>query len=601
MNQITKTEVIKNCVDYFNGDELAGGICANKYLLRDRDGNFVESSPTDIFKRVAGEFTRIESKYPNPLSYEEIIGSLDGFKKIIPQGSPLSGIGNDFKTVSLANCFLIESPKDSYSGIIKTDEELASICKRRGGVGVDLSSLRPSGSIVNNSANTSDGVTCFMNRYSNTIKEVCQNGRRGAGMLGLDCRHPDIIEFIKIKRDLNKVNGANISIKWNNDFIEHVKSNSKYVLRFPVDSPVETAKYTKEVNAKEVWDLFVESNWLSAEPGNFYWDKVISQSLSDCYADVGFKTELSNPCGELVLSPYSSCILMAINLTGFVCNPYLENSNFNFDDFSKNVRIATRLIDNLVDLEIEKIDKIITKIKSDPEDEDLKRNELKLWEKIRINYINGRRTGLGITGYGDMLAMLGIKYSSKEAFKFSEYLFKIFHEMNMLENCVLSQERGAFPVFNWEKEKNCHYIKILPEKLQEEISKYGRRNISTTTIAPAGCVHKDTNIKLENNQMASIGDIFKMNGVDIDELSGVMNMWFNVNEEIYVKDMFGNDKKITKLYWKGLSIGRKTVFEDGYILNSSNDHKLLVKVDDENCEWKKVSEIKKDDIIIQQC
>lgn len=895
----TKEEAVKNCIDYFGGDELAGSVCANKYLLRDRDGNFMESNPVDIFKRVGAEFARIEALYPNPLSYEEILASLNGFKKIIPQGSPLAGIGNNYQVTSLSNCFLLKSPRDSYSGIMRTDEEIASVCKRRGGFGVNMSSLRPSGASVNNAAKTSDGVPCFMNRYSNSIKEIAQciakgqmvltsaglrkiedvnigdsvwtkigwvrvinvlknkklitemttkkgykirtskdhillstdennivekimgdfvsgdsvvlipgervempyvdltikeyergdggrfgnrlnrkvtlpivleeklayilgysygdgsveydkygdpkllsmacghkypqienrivsycedifkitptikpgdgklnkveihnkvimshlknngimkglsyemvfpqkilnsgwkvqaafiagyfdadgyasgskvgysfasvnlsfltcikrilmsngiitgyavenreikkwrnlhkinvtggffqsrfidflqgfsvkvniknyissmdfcptpylaknlniqynkfnyingqerlscsayeryssefkklpnilvldqvlkieelnisedtydlcleeenlfwcegfyvhnSGRRAAGMLILDCKHPDIIEFIKIKRDLTKVTGANISVMWHDDMISQIKSNGKYTLRFPVDASIEDAKYTKEVNAKEVWDLFVESNWLSAEPGYLNGERITSQSLSDCYADVGFKTMGTNPCGEIPLSENNSCILIAINLTGFINHPFTTEASMDWKEFIKQVRIGSRLIDDLIELEIEKIDKIIEKIKSDPEDEDLKRNELNLWIKIRENHTKGRRTGLGVTGFGDMLAMLGMKYASDEALRFTEALFSCFHEANMTETCNLAKERGAFPVWSWEKEKDCHYIKILPNTLQDEIKKYGRRNISTTTVAPAGSI-----------------------------------------------------------------------------------------------------------------
>ena len=644
MDSYSKSNVLKNCIDYFNGDELAGSVCANKYLLKDKNGNYLEKSPEDIFKRIASEFSRIENKYKNPISYEEIYDMLKGFKKIIPQGSPLSGIGNNNQVTSIANCFAIDTPVDSYAGIFQRDEELVQIMKRRGGVGIDLSSLRPSGANVNNSAQTSDGVTCFMNRYSNTTKEVAQNGRRGALMLLLDSAHIDIIDFIKVKRDFTKITGANISVKWNDEFLKAVKNNEKYTLRFPVDASIENAKYTKEVNAKEVWDLFVESNWMSAEPGCLFWNRIVNQSLSDCYKDFGFKTIGTNPCitkdmwistsngdiqvknlinvpfkasvygkefdslkgfwstginkvykietengielkatinhifptfranewiykeipleklhigdclflntkeklekdirlpftkitkityigeeetfdctvedihlfsmngvmthncSELPLSAYGACILMVINLTGIINNPFTEKAEIDWNEFEKQIRIATRLIDDLIDLELERIDKIIDKINSDEEPEELKRNELNLWNKVKDTYIKGRRTGLGITGLGDMIAMLNFRYGSQDGFDITEKVFKFFHEINMKECINLAKERGVFPIFNWELEKDCHYIKILPEEIQEDIKKYGRRNISTTTISPAG------SISLMSQTTSGVEPVFK--------------------------------------------------------------------------------------------
>jgi ribonucleoside-diphosphate reductase alpha chain len=481
--------VKENCLEYFNGDELATSVVMNKYLLKNDVGEFLECGPDDMLRnRITKEFSRIENNYQNSLSEETIYESFKDFKYIVPQGSPLFGIGNNEQIVSVGNCFVVGQPTDSYGGILQKDQQLAQIMKRRGGVGVDISTIRPTGTKVKNAARTSDGISCFMERYSNTTKEVAQNGRRGALMISIDSRHPDLDKFIDIKRDKTRVTGANISIKWHDDVLAKIKEDGEYTLRYPVESSVEDAQVTKTVKIKELWDKFIESNWESAEPGCFFWDTITSQSISDCYAEKGFKTITSNPCGEILMSAYNSCILMLVNLKSFVDNPFTDNARINWKKFEKHMRIATRLIDDMIDLELEKVDQIISKIKTDPEDEDVKSEELSLWEKIKYYYEQGRRTGLGVTALGDMLASLGIQYGSDEALKITEKVFKKFHLYTYDENAELAKERGAFPAWDWELEKDSHYIKILPKETQEKIKKYGRRNIASNTCAPAGSV-----------------------------------------------------------------------------------------------------------------
>ena len=490
MSKVYENEVVKdNCLEAFNGDGLATSVTMNKYLLKNEKDEILEEGPDDMLKnRITKEFFKVEKTYPNSLSEEEIYGAFKDFKYIVPQGSPLFGIGNTEQIVSVGNCFVVGQPTDSYGGILQKDQQLAQIMKRRGGVGIDISTIRPTGMKVRNSARTSDGIACFMERFSNTTKEVAQNGRRGALMISIDSRHPDLDKFIEIKRDKTKVTGANISIKWHDDVLEAIKNDEEYTLRYPVESSVEDAKMTKTVKIKKLWERFVESNWEGAEPGCFFWDTITSQSISDCYADKGFKTVTSNPCGEILMSAYNSCILMLVNLKSFVDNPFTDKATFNDERFEKYMRMATRLIDDMIDLELEKVDAIISKIKSDPEDEDIKAGELDLWEKIKYYYEQGRRTGLGVTALGDMLASLGIKYGSEQALKTVETVFKKFHFYTYDENANLAKERGAFPAWEWELEKDSHYITILPKETQEKIKKYGRRNIASNTCAPAGSI-----------------------------------------------------------------------------------------------------------------
>jgi ribonucleotide reductase alpha subunit len=732
-------EVYKSCLDYFNGDELAASATVTKYLMQDKEGNYLEKNPDDYLKnRIAKEFARIESKYPNSLTQDEIYQALKGYEKIYCAGSPTYAIGNNQKIASAANCFFVGSPSDSIGSIIRKDEELAQICKRRGGVGIDISTIRPHGMSVNNAACTTDGVMVFLERYSNTIKGIAQNGRRGAGIAIMDCRHPEIERFITIKQDLSKITGMNISVKWTDSFFKALENNSKFTLQFPVDVPIEKATYTKEVDAKELWTLFCKSAHNTAEPGCLYWGNIINNSISDCYASDGFATEGTNPCltgdtlvycadgrghvpiqvlaeegkdvdvfcyddngkivirkmrnpritgynekiyrvtfddgnfiectdkhklrtlnasyvpvielkegdhiqaivkvealfnnnntsnyciqhsnvtapafenqiikehdyviddnryiadiidgvvyvqktceicdntfmieynrressycslacvneskthifnnphkgyqdeliwsrvtnvecvrtdtvyngtvddfhnffiggfesmqdngkrkwlyinnlqcGEILLSKYSSCILMGLNLYGFVDNPYTSNSSFNFNTFSKYVSIASRLIDDLVDIEIEKTEQIIKKIEQDTESEDDKAIEYKLWQSIKYFLVKGRRTGLGVTGMADMLAAVGIKYDSTEAVEMCDKVFATFHIANMETQAILSKERGTFECWDYEKEKNNPFITILPDNVQADIKMNGRRNISTTTIAPVGTI-----------------------------------------------------------------------------------------------------------------
>jgi len=627
----TYENVFKTCLEYFNGDELATSTLINKYLMQDQENNYIEHSPEDLFNRLTSEFYRIEQNYPNPLSKNDIYELFKDFKYIIPGGSALFGVGNNQQITSIANCFVIEQPEDNYNSIVNKDKELVHLMKRRGGVGIDISKLRPAGTPINNAAMFSDGVTCFMNRYSNTTKEVAQNGRRGALMITLDCRHPDLENFITVKQDLTKVTGANISVKWHDDFLNCVENDEEYTLRFPVDSSIEEAKVTKVVKAKEIWDKFVNANWNSAEPGCLYWDRVITKSLSDCYDNhktvstnpcvvgstiintrqfgkitmkelvelfnknnyievMSFNTQsnnyefkevtnamltkkdatvikigsnvvgnIDNPlivctpdhkiytktngyveagdlqlddiiqgneiwveytdlcqqvtdnedvyditvknnnnfiannivvhnCGEITLSPYSSCILMAINLTSFVENQFQNNATFNFDKFADIVYKANKLIDDMIDLELEKIEKIMSVIKNGDSCQKDKDDELFVWGKMKEKYIEGRRTGLGILGYGDMLAMLGITYGSEDALKFTEKLFSNYHKYLMKSQSILAQDRGMFPIFEFNKEKDNFYYKGLDNKIIADIKRNGRRNISFSTIAPTGSI-----------------------------------------------------------------------------------------------------------------
>lgn len=480
--------IYENCKRYFDGNELAASVIVTKYLLKDKDGNFLETDPSQLIQRIANELHRIEQNYPNSIALEEIVKALDHFKYIVPQGSPLFGIGNHLHVTSIANCFVIDSPIDSYGGIFKQDQELAQIMKRRGGVGIDLSTLRPHGSSVNNAARTSDGVACFMERFSNTTKEVAQNGRRGALLISISCLHPDVLDFIEIKRNLDKVNSANVSVKWTDEFLKAVEEDKEITLRFPVDIDPKNATTTKVVRAKDVWTKFVEAAHTSAEPGCLFWDTAKTQSITDCYSNDGFGSISTNPCAELFLSAYSECLLMSLNFSSFVKNEFQDNASFDYDSFNKYVRMIVRLIDDAVDLEMEKIELIIKKIKTDPEPEEIKNVELNLWKKILDICKKGRRVGIGTTGLADMLAKLNIKYASDKALAKVEKVFKKFHETIYDESCNLAKERGKFEVWDWEKEKDSHYIKILPKELQAKIKEHGRRNISNTTCPPTGSV-----------------------------------------------------------------------------------------------------------------
>lgn len=483
----THEEALKASAEYFGGDELAASVFINKYALKDSKGNLYEKTPDDMHRRIAREIFRIEKKYPTPLEEGEIFELLKHFKYIIPQGGPMSGIGNDFQISSLSNCFVIGNEADSYGGIIKLDEEQAQLMKRRGGVGHDLSHIRPKGSPVKNSALTSTGIVPFMERFSNSTREVAQDGRRGALMLTVSSKHPDSEDFIDAKLDLGKITGANISVKIDDEFMEAVTQKKPYVQQFPIDS--DQPKVTKEIDASNIWNKLVYNAWKSAEPGILFWDTVIRESVPDCYADQGFKTVSTNPCGEIPLTPYDSCRLLAINLYGYVDNPYTKKASFNFELFAEHSRLAQRIMDDIIDLELEQIDKILEKINNDPEAHVIRRTETELWEKIREKAIQGRRTGIGITAEGDMLAALGYRYGTDEAIDFSIKVHKTL-ALNAYRSSVhLAAERGSFPIFDMKKEKDNPFMNRLFEadpELKKEMDKHGRRNIALLTVAPTG-------------------------------------------------------------------------------------------------------------------
>lgn len=486
----TKQEVEKATLEYFHGDALATDVWIKKYCLKD-ENNHYELTPDDMHRRIAKELARIEKRYPNPLTEGEIYDTLKNFLRIVPQGSPMSGIGNDFQIVSLSNCFVIgnETESDSYGGILKLDQEIVQLEKRRGGVGVDLSFIRPTGSPVKNSAITSTGIVPFMERYSNTTKEVAQDGRRGALMESISVRHPEAEHFIDAKLEEGKVTGANISVKLHDDFMDAVMKGDPYTQKFPIDSTQPT--HTKEIDAQKLWKKIIHNAWKSAEPGILFWDTIMKESIPDCYSQYGFKTVSTNPCGEIPLCPNDSCRLLAINLFGYVVNPFTDSAYFNFELFRSDVQIAQRYMDDIIDLEIEKVNKIIAKIKSDPEDEFIKLYELRLWEKIKEKTEQGRRTGLGVTGEGDMLAALGYIYGTDEATSFSENVHRTL-KLNAYRSSVnMAKERGAFPIYNKDLEQYNPFInRIIDEdyELGVDMSVFGRRNIALLTIAPTGSV-----------------------------------------------------------------------------------------------------------------
>jgi ribonucleoside-diphosphate reductase alpha chain len=482
-------EVFEATKEYFKGDLLAATVWVNKYALKDSQGKIYERTPDDMHHRIASEIARIEQKYPNPLSEEQVFELIRDFKYIVPQGSPMTGIGNNFQVASLSNCFVIGFPgnADSYGGILAIDQEQVQLMKRRGGVGHDLSHIRPKGSPVLNSALTSTGIVPFMERYSNSTREVAQDGRRGALMLSISIKHPDAESFIDAKMEKGKVTGANVSVRIDDEFMQAVIDNRPYIQQYPVDAVKPT--YVKQIDARSLWNKIIHNAWKSAEPGVLFWDTIIRESVADCYADLGFRTASTNPCGEIPLCPYDSCRLIAINLYSYVENPFTPNAHFNFPLFREHVRYAQRIMDDIIDLEQEKIDSILQKINSDPEGEELKRNERMLWEKISKRTGEGRRTGIGITGEGDMLAALGLRYGSENAVDFSVEVHKTIALEAYRSSTYMAKERGAFEVYDATREKNNPFIQRLrkeDEKLYQDMAKYGRRNISLLTIAPTG-------------------------------------------------------------------------------------------------------------------
>lgn len=485
----TFDEAYRASLEYFDGDELAARVWASKYALKDSFGNLYELTPDDMHHRIAAEIVRIENRYPNPMGHDEVFGYLKDFRYIVPQGSPMSGIGNRFQVGSLSNCFVIglDGTPDSYGGVIRIDEEQVQLMKRRGGVGHDLSHIRPKGTPVKNSALTSTGLVPFMERYSNSTREVAQDGRRGALMLSVSIKHPDSEAFVDAKMTEGKVTGANVSVRIDDAFMEAATEGKTYLQTYPVDA--ENPEITREVDAKAFWAKIIHNAWKSAEPGVLFWDTITRESLPDCYADLGFRTISTNPCGEIPLCPYDSCRLLAINLYSYVKNPFTPQAEFDYDLFALHVAKAQRIMDDIIDLEMEKIDLILNKIDSDPETIEVKGPERHLWEKIKAKTLKGRRTGVGTTAEGDMLAAMGLRYGTPEATAFSEDVHRRLALTAYASSVEMARERGAFEIFDADREKNNPFMLRLKEQspeLYENMVKYGRRNIACLTIAPTG-------------------------------------------------------------------------------------------------------------------
>lgn len=487
----TYDEALEASKEYFKDDDLAATVWVNKYALKDSAGNLYEKDPSDMHHRIASEIARIERNYPNPMSEEEVYGLLDNFRYIVPQGSPMSGIGNTFQVGSLSNCFVIglDGTPDSYGGIIKIDEEQVQLMKRRGGVGHDLSHIRPKGTAVKNSALTSTGIVPFMERYSNSTREVAQDGRRGALMLSVSIKHPESEDFIDAKMETGKITGANVSVRIDDKFMQAAMDGGKYVQQFPVDS--DDPKMVKEIDARRLWEKIIHNAWQSAEPGVLFWDTITRESVPDCYADLGFRTISTNPCGEIPLCPYDSCRLLAINLYSYVKNPFTAQAEFNFDLFKQHVGKAQRIMDDIIDLEMEKIDAILAKIETDPETEEVKQTEKHLWQKIRTKTLKGRRTGVGTTGEGDMLAAMGLRYGTEDATSFSESVHRTLTLAAYSSSVDLAAERGAFEIYDAGREAANPFINRIREadpSIYDRMMQHGRRNIACLTIAPTGTV-----------------------------------------------------------------------------------------------------------------
>lgn len=485
----TYNEAFEASKKYFEGDELAARVWATKYALKDSQGNYFELTPDDMHRRIAREIARIERKYKNPMDEQLLFDLMNHFRYLVPQGSPMAGIGNNLQVGSLSNCFVIglNGEPDSYGGIIKIDEEQVQLMKRRGGVGHDLSHLRPKGAEVKNSALTSTGLVPFMERYSNSTREVAQDGRRGALMLTVSVKHPDSEAFVDAKMTEGKITGANVSLKIDDAFMQAAIEGKEYTQQYPIHA--EKPKYTQNIDATTFWNKIIHNAWQSAEPGVLFWDTIIRESLPDCYADLGFKTVSTNPCGEIPLCPYDSCRLLAINLYSYVENPFTPNAKFNFSKFKEHVMYAQRMMDDIIDLEMEKIETIIAKIEADPETDEVKATELNLWKKIKDKTSQGRRTGVGTTAEGDMIAAMGLTYGTEEATKFSVEVHKTLALAAYRSSAMLASERGAFPVFDYKREVNNPFMNRLKEadsELYDLMVKYGRRNIACLTIAPTG-------------------------------------------------------------------------------------------------------------------
>ncbi len=585
----TVDEAVEASIKYFNGDELAATVWVNKYALKDSQGHIYEINPTDMHRRLAREIARIEKRYANPLKENEVFELLDHFRYIIPQGGPMAGIGNPFQIASLSNCFVIgnEGPSDSYGGILRTDQEQVQLMKRRGGVGHDLSHIRPAFSPVLNSALTSTGVVPFMERYSNSTREVAQDGRRGALMLSISIEHPDADAFIDAKTEKGKVTGANVSVKVTDKFMRAVIADSKFTQQFPIDS--KKPRVVKEIEAKKLWEKIVHNAWKSAEPGVLFWDTIIKESVPDCYADLGYRTVSTNPCGEIPLCPYDSCRLLAINLFSYVENPFTTKAKFNFDKFKKHVHLAQRIMDDIIDLELEKIDAIHAKITSDSEDYEVKRTELKLWENIRKKAEEGRRTGIGITAEGDMLAALNLHYGSDNAIDFSVEVHKTLAVEAYRSSVDLAKERGTFKIYDANREKENPFVNRIREadpELYAEMCKHGRRNLALLTIAPTGTT------SLMTQTTSGIEPVFmpvyrrrrKVNPSDpeteVSFVDEVGDSWeeYNVFHHKFMDwlTINGYDSELVKGYDKARI--QELVEKSPYYKSSSNDIDWLAKV-----------------------
>ncbi len=581
-------EAIRQTTAYFGGDSLAASVWVNKYALKDSRGNLYECTPDDMHRRIAREVARIEKRYPNPLDEEQVFLLLKDFQFIVPQGSPMAGIGNPFQIGSLSNCFVIGNRgADSYGGIMKVDEEQVQLMKRRGGVGHDLSHIRPKGSPVKNSALTSTGLVPFMERYSNSTREVAQDGRRGALMLTVSVKHPDAESFIDAKLEQGKVTGANVSVKITDEFMQAVVNNQEFTQHYPIDAgqPV----YTKNIRARELWKKIVHNAWKSAEPGILFWDTIIRESVPDCYADLGFTTVSTNPCGEIPLCPYDSCRLLAINLYGYVRHPFTDQAHFDMDAFKKDVGHAQKIMDDIIDLELEKIDRIQQKIQGDPEAREVKAVEHKLWEKIRAKCVEGRRTGIGITAEGDMLAALGLRYGTDEATRFSVNIHRTLALEAYRSSVKLAAERGAFPVFDIQREKDNPFIQRLREadpSLYENMSKHGRRNIALLTIAPTGSVSllTQTTSGIEPVFMVAYKRRRKVNpndkNVRVDFVDEVGDHWeeYNVLHHKFIDWLRAKGHDVEKVRQMKEEELRKLIATSPYYKTSANDVDWVAKV-----------------------
>ncbi len=589
LKKYTHEEVLAKSTEYFKGDTLAANVWMNKYALKDSDGNIYELTPDDMHWRIANEIARIEQKYPNPMSAEEVYHLIKDFKYIIPQGSPMAGIGNNMQVSSLSNCFVIgnEGNSDSYGGIMKVDQEQVQLMKRRGGVGHDLSHIRPSGSPVKNSALTSTGIVPFMERYSNSTREVAQDGRRGALMLTISSKHPDAENFIDAKLEAGKVTGANISVKIDDDFMKSVIEGKPYIQQYPIDSA--NPSFTKEIDAKKLWDKIIHNAWASAEPGVLFWDTIAKEAIPDCYSDLGFKTVSTNPCGEIPLCTYDSCRLLALNLYSYVDEPFTENAIFNSDLFTDHAHKALRIMDDIIDLESEKIDAIIAKIDGDPESFEIKRVERNMWENIRKKTLEGRRTGIGITAEGDMLAALGSRYGSNAAIDFSTEVHKLLAIEVYRSSVDLAAERGPFPIFDLGREKNNPFINRIKEnapKVYDNMANHGRRNIAMLTIAPTGSVSicTQTSSGIEPVFMVSYKRRRKVNpndkNVTISFVDDIGDAWeeynvFHPKFEIWLKKAGMDPEEIKSLDDEDLQV---IIKQSPYHKATSNDIDWLSKV-----------------------